>query len=77
MSTTPSLFPAPAIPAEAQADVQLAATAAMLTHRKLGEALLRGQWSEQAAAEIGALIAASKSIHERATALLVPPGGKR
>jgi hypothetical protein len=74
---TPCLFPPPTIPPEAQADLQLGTSAAVLAHNRLGSALTRGEWSAEAAAEIGALISVSKSLHERCNALLLPPGGKR
>lgn len=74
----PSLFPTPSVPVEARAELQTAATAVRLAHREFVASLSRGsvgngQWSEPALAEVAALIAIAKSLHERAEALLLSP----
>ena len=75
MSTTPLLFPSPAVPPHSHSEVQMACTAGALQHRQLSSALQRGGWSEEGVAEMARLIAAARSTHEALLALLQPPKG--
>lgn len=77
MTGTPFLFPVPAVPPAAASELQLACSASALVHRQLGSALTRGGWTDEGVAEIGRMIAASKSMHEQLHAMLQPAGGKR